>query len=94
MSKEEIKVKMISAVSEVLNLRKNKNSLDNEEIMQHISKAAEKEGSNQVKLGMLAAASKALNYKERNPSMPDNEIIKSIMASLDELLVHIIQENR
>ena len=76
-------VKMISAVSRALELRKVEN--DNEKIINQISNFSSQEKSEETKLRMIAAASKALDIAERNPRLKDKEIIKQVSRELSSI---------
>jgi hypothetical protein len=77
------KIKMISAVSRALELRK-LNS-DNEKILGEISSFASSEKNPEVKLGMIAAASKALEIADQDSRLKEKDVIKKVMASLSTI---------
>lgn len=85
----ETRIRMISAVSEILTLKNKNPALSNERLLQHISERAMAERSERIKLGMIAAASKAIDYKERNPSSSEKEIIKYVMNELNSIISRV-----
>jgi len=89
MSQVDIKVNMMTAVTEVLNFRKNNPNADHEKIMQHISNIAKNTRNHQAKLGMIASASKALSIIEKNPRLTDKEVIKQVMEEIPNILQKI-----
>lgn len=80
-----IKIKMISAVTEAL-MFKNKNQYaSDEEILKHISKFVSSEKNRLTKLAMIASASKALDIANKIKK----EIINKTLKELPSILKNI-----
>ena len=90
MSKKEldIKVKMISAVTEALSYKRKNPLLENEKVIKHISKFVSKE-SKGIQFAMIAASSKALSITEKNSKLTDKEIIKKVLVMLPLILDNV-----
>ena len=86
--KNEIKIKMVSAVNEALNFRKSQ--ANNEEILKHITKFVSSEKNKQTKLAMIASVSRALNIADTSKTkLRDKEIIKLTIKELQSILENI-----
>jgi len=83
---EEIKVKMLSAVTEALKLKKQDKFADSEQILKTITRFAEKEKSKKTQLAMIAAASKTLSISERMHFISEKEVIRKVMPELSKIL--------
>jgi len=81
----DIKIKMISAVTEALAFRRIEQ--DNEKILSHISLLVSGEKNEETKLAMIAAASKSLEIAEKG--LRDKEIIKRIALDSQNILKNI-----
>ena len=87
------KIKMLSAVSEVVSFRKKNLLATDEEILQHISKHIRKEKvrGRDTKLLMIAAASRTFEISKKNPKLNDKELWKLFVKEMP-LIVKNIQK--
>jgi len=81
----DIKIKMISAVTEALAFRRIEQ--DNEKILSHISLLVSGEKNEETKLAMIAAASKSLEVADAG--LKDKEIIKKVIQDSQNILKNI-----
>jgi hypothetical protein len=85
----EIKIRMISAVSETINFfKKNPNAID-EDIFQNVSDFIEKESrrlDENTKIAMIASASKAYNIVKNNPKFSEKETLRIFIEQMPELM--------
>jgi len=79
-------LKMMSAVSEAISLRKQ--NLDNEKVLKQITKFAAKENT-LTQMAMIAAASNTLKIADSNPNLHPKEIIQKATTDLAEILRNI-----
>jgi hypothetical protein len=86
MSELNVKVQMMTAVTEALKYKKANPKLDNEKIMQHISNVVKSIKNQDTKIAMVATVSKALSITEREPKLKDKEIMKRVISELPEIL--------
>jgi hypothetical protein len=89
MGKIDIKVKMVSAVTEVLKFKKENPRANYEQSLQHISNIVKKEKNQYIKLGMVSSASKALSILEREPRLKDKDVMRKIVDELPKILEKI-----
>ena len=82
----ELKVAMVTVISEVLRIRKEKKDLDYEEMMRQLEKFIHKTKDKDSRLMMIVAASKTLDTVNRNPKLNDKEIMKKMVNDLDFLI--------
>jgi len=83
--KDDVKVKMISALTEALNYRKKNPKADEEAIMKQVARFVSKEKNEDSKIAMIAAASRGIKMLERK-EMLDRQVIKQVMAELPEII--------
>lgn len=86
------KVKIIAAVSEVLNYR-NKKQATKEELIGVATRMISREKNNNFKLGMIAAASRAADLIERDFSIKDKEILGIIVKEMPKFVSLINEED-
>ena len=86
MSHVDSQVNMVSAVTEAVKIKKENPGMDNERIMQKISRMAENVRGEQAKLGMVVAASKTLQIMDREKGLKDKDIIKMVVAEFPNML--------
>lgn len=85
----EEKIKMITAVSKVLEIKRKNPNLTNEEIIKSVSGFIFADKNQTAKIGMMAAASKALEIIDKNPQLNEKEVINDVMKELNALLKDI-----
>lgn len=81
----EEKIKMMTAVSEALALKKRNPQMDTEKILQYISKFVSDENT-KTQIKMIAAASNALSIAEKNANIKEKEIMKRVMKELPVII--------
>jgi hypothetical protein len=80
------KLSMVMVVSEVLEIRRKKKDLSNEEVMRELESFIHKTKDKDSRLMMIVAASKTLDVINRNPKMSDREIMKTMVKEFDSLI--------
>lgn len=78
-------IAMVSAVSEVLRLRKEKGAMTAEEMMRDLTGFLRYTRDQNLKVLMVAAASRTLNLITQNPGISDKEVMNQIVSNLDEI---------
>lgn len=89
----ELKVAMVTVISEVLKIKKDKKDLDYEEMMHRLERFIHKTKDKNSRLMMIVAASKTLDVINRNPKFNDKEIMKMMVDDLDFLIENAKEEN-
>jgi hypothetical protein len=89
----ELKVAMVTVISEVLKIKKDKKDLDYEEMMHQLERFIHKAKDKDSRLMMIVAASKTLDVINRNPKISDKEIMKRMVDDLDFLIENAKEEN-
>ena len=79
-------VAMVSAVAEVLRLRKQKGAMTPEEMMRDLTGFLKYTKGQEVKVLMVAAASKALDLMTKNPRLTDKEVMGQMVKLIPELV--------
>ncbi|MFA5953090.1 MAG: hypothetical protein WC812_00700 [Candidatus Pacearchaeota archaeon] len=80
------RVAIISAVSELLNYRKNYPKALKQELIRSVSKVISRERKQDVKVGMVAATSRAADLIEENKGISDREVLKIIMQEMPKFI--------
>jgi len=83
---DELKVAMVTAVSEVLKIKKVKKDLSHEEMMRELERFISKTKEKNSRLMMIVTASKTLDVINRNPRLNDREIMKKMVKDFDFLI--------
>ena len=91
-SRTEKEVAMVSAVSEVLRLRKEKGAMTPEEMMQDLTKFLKYTRGEEPKVLGVAAASKALSMMHKNPAMSDKEVMGQMVRDFDSIIDQVETE--
>jgi hypothetical protein len=84
--KDELKVAMVTAVSEVLRVKKDRKDLSHEQMMRELEKFIHRTKNKNLRLMMIVAASKTLDTADKNPKLNDKEIMKMMVRDLDSLI--------
>lgn len=92
LSRTEKQVAMISAVSEVLRLRKEKGAMTAEEMMRDLTGFLRYTRDQHLKVLMVASASRALNLMTQTPGISDKEVMNQIVSNLDEITADVEAE--
>lgn len=79
-------VAMVSAVSEVLRLRKERGAMTSEEMMRDLTGFLRYTKGEELKVLMVAAASKALDLMTKNPRLTDKEVMGHMVKLIPELV--------
>ncbi len=79
-------VAMVSAVSEVLRLRKQRGAMTSEEMMRDLTSFLRYTNGQELKVLMVAAASKALDLVTKNPRLTDKEVMGQMVKLIPELV--------
>jgi len=85
----EKQVAMVSAVSEVLRLRKERGAMTSEELMRDLTKFLKYTDKEELKVLMVAAASKALNLMTKTPGLKDKEVMNRLVKDIPEMISDI-----
>ncbi|MBS3094863.1 hypothetical protein J4474_04310 [Candidatus Pacearchaeota archaeon] len=82
----EKQVAMVSAVSEVLRLRKTMGAMTPEEMMRDLTKFLRYTDKEELKVLMVAAASKALSLITKTPGLRDKEVMGMIVQEMPDMI--------
>lgn len=88
-NRTEKQVSMVSAVSEVLRLRKEKGAMTPEEMMRELTSFLRYTRDQQAKVLMVAAASRALNLITKTPAVSDKEVMNLIVQDIDSIVSEV-----
>ena len=90
----ETQIRMISAATAVLELRKHNPMAIDEDVFQHVSDHIERAHikEEKVKMAMIAAADETYKIARQNPKFSEKEILKELMERIP-LIVQRIEEN-
>jgi hypothetical protein len=87
----ERKINMMAAASEALTYKKKNARVDNDRVLQYISRNIVIGKDEVTKMGMIAAATDALTIADKNPSMNDKQVLKIVMDNLPSMLNNIME---
>ncbi|VVB79778.1 Uncharacterised protein [uncultured archaeon] len=82
-------IAMVSAVSEVLRLRKEKGAMTAEEMMRDLTGFLRYTRDQNLKVLMVAAASRALNLITQNPGVSDKEVMNQMVRDLEVITAEV-----
>lgn len=91
----EIKIRMVSAASEVFSYKKRNPGAIHEEVFQHIAdyiSKHEKIKDERIKFAMIAAAGKAFEIANKNPETSERILLKEFIDEIPEILCNIQEE--
>jgi hypothetical protein len=91
-SKTEKEVAMVSAVAEVLRLRKKRGAMTPEEMMRELTGFLKYTHEQSLKVLMVAVASRALDLITKNPGISDKEAMNQIVKSLNVIVSDVESE--
>jgi catalase len=91
----ETQIKMISAATAVLELRRQNPLAIDEEVFQHVSDRIERERikDEKVKMAMIAAADETFKIARQNPKLSEKEILKELMEKIPFIVERIDSED-
>lgn len=82
-------IAMVSAVSEVLRLRKEKGAMTPEEMMRELTEFLRYTRDQNLKVLMVAAASRALNLMTKTPGISDKEVMNQMVRDLEVITADV-----
>ena len=83
---EDMKLAMVTSITEVLKIRKGKKDVNHEEMMRELEGVIRKVRDKDSRLMMIVAASKTLDVLNRNPKMSDKEVMKKMVQDFDAMI--------